>query len=169
METQKLGLPTDQRKALLRGLETELLWHGRLETTLANAKAVARLAEKDITLAINVLNDVQSEERVSTNSKGKEVKTTVVKDGANKLAVRRRLMAHLYDKQEEKGKNEKKSAYKARTEQIQHPLIERIFDDLAPKYAKRAEELGTKGGYTRVLKTTLRRGDNCQMAIVELV
>lgn len=78
-------------------------------------------------------------------------------------------MAILYDKQEEKGKNEKKSAYKARTEQIQHPLIERIFDDLAPKYAKRAEELGTKGGYTRVLKTSLRRGDNAQLAIVALV
>ena len=40
-----------------------------------------------------------------------------------------------------------------------------MFDDLAPKYAKRAEELGTKGGYTRVLKTHLRRGDNAQMAI----
>jgi len=41
-----------------------------------------------------------------------------------------------------------------------------LFDDLAPKYAKRAEELGTKGGYTRVLKTSLRRGDNAQMALV---
>ena len=69
----------------------------------------------------------------------------------------------------EQEQKESKSAYKARTEQIQHPLIERMFDDLAPKYAKRAEELGTKGGYTRVLKTRVRRGDNAQMAIVELV
>lgn len=169
MNTQKLSMPTDQRNAMLRGLVTDLLWHGEIETNLTSAKAVSRLADKYITIAINSYTDVVSEERVATNSKGKETKTTVVKDGAKKLAARRTLMAKLYDKQEEKGKNEKKAAYKARTEQIQHPLIERMFDDLAPKYAKRAEELGTKGGYTRVIKTSVRRGDNCQMAIVKLV
>ena len=52
---------------------------------------------------------------------------------------------------------------------MEEDLIERLFDDLAPKYAKRAEELGTKGGYTRVLKTAIRRGDNAQKAIVKLV
>ena len=162
METKKLSLPTDQRNALLKGLVTDLLWHGKIETTLANAKAVSRLADKNITIAINAYEDVVSEEKA-------EAKATIVKDGPKKLAARRRLMANLYDKQEQKGAREKKAAYKARTEQIQHPLIERLFDDLAPKYAKRAEELGTKGGYTRVLKTHLRRGDNAQMAIVELV
>ena len=162
METKKLSLPTDQRNALLKGLVTDLLWHGKIETTLANAKAVSRLADKNITIAINAYEDVVSEEKA-------EAKATIVKDGPKKLAARRRLMANLYDKQEQKGAREKKAAYKARTEQIQHPLIERLFDDLAPKYAKRAEELGTKGGYTRVLKTYLRRGDNAQMAIVELV
>ncbi len=169
METKKLSLPTDQRNAMLKGLVTDLLWYGKIETTLANAKAVSRLADKNITIAINAHEDVVSEERNVTDTKGKDAKATVVKDGPKKLAARRRLMANLYDKQEQKGAKEKKSAYKARTEQIQHPLIERLFDDLAPKYAKRAEELGTKGGYTRVLKTYLRRGDNAQMAIVELV
>lgn len=169
MDTKKLGLPTEQRNAMLRGLTTDLLWHGRIETTLACAKATARLAEKCITIAMNAYTDVVSEEKASADNKGKEAKTTVVKDGPKKLAARRKLMAMVYDKQEEKGKNEKKAAYKARTEQIQHPLIERLFDDLAPKYAKRAEEVGTKGGYTRVLKTSIRRGDNAQLAIVELV
>ena len=169
MNTQKLSLPTDERNALISGLVTDLLWHGKIETTLAQAKAASRMADRCITIAINACEDVISEEKTATDSKGKETKTTVVKDGPKKLAARRKLMAILYDKQEEKGKNEKKSAYKARTEQIQHPLIERIFDDLAPKYAKRAEELGTKGGYTRVLKTSLRRGDNAQLAIVALV
>ncbi len=169
MNTQKLSLPTDQRTALLRGLVTDLLWHGKIETTLAQAKAASRLADKCITIAMNAYTDVVSEEKTATDNKGKETKATVVKDGPKKLSARRELMSILYDKQEEKGKNEKKSAYKARTEQIQHPLIERLFDDLAPKYAKRAEELGTKGGYTRVLKTALRRGDNAQLAIVALV
>ena len=169
METKKLSLPTDQRNAMLRGLVTDVLWHGRIETLHTTAKAVSRLAGKYITIAINAYEDVVSEERNVTDAKGKDAKATVVKDGPKKLAARRRLMANLYDKQEQKGAKESKSAYKARTEQIQHPLIERMFDDLAPKYAKRAEELGTKGGYTRVLKTRVRRGDNAQMAIVELV
>ena len=169
MNTRKLSLPTDQRNPMLRGLVTDLLWHGRIETTLEQAKATARLAEKYITLAINSFEDVVTEERVAANEKGKEEKTTLVKDGPKKLAARRTLMAKLYDKKEEKGSKETKSAYKARTAQIQHPLIERLFDDLAPKYAKRAEELGTKGGYTRIIKTALRRGDNAQKAIVELV
>lgn len=169
MNTQKLSLPTDERKALISGLVTDLLWHGKIETTLAQAKAASRMADKCITIAISGCEDVISEEKKATDNKGKETKATVVKDGPKKLIARRKLIAILYDKQEEKGKNEKKSAYKARTEQIQHPLIERIFDDLAPKYAKRAEELGTKGGYTRVLKTSLRRGDNAQLAIVTLV
>lgn len=169
MNTRKLSLPTDQRNPMLRGLVTDLLWHGEIETTLEQAKSTARLAEKYITLAINSYTDVITEERVATNEKGKEEKTTLVKDGPKKLAARRTLMAKLYDKKEEKGQKETKSAYKARTAQIQHPLIERLFDDLAPKYAKRAEELGTKGGYTRIIKTSLRRGDNAQKAIVKLV
>ena len=166
---RKLGKPTDIRMAMLKTLTTDLIMHGKIETTLAQAKAASRMADKCITIAISGCEDVISEEKKATDNKGKETKATVVKDGPKKLIARRKLMAILYDKQEEKGKNEKKSAYKARTEQIQHPLIERIFDDLAPKYAKRAEELGTKGGYTRVLKTSLRRGDNAQLAIVTLV
>ena len=48
----------------------------------------------------------------------------------------------------------------AETEQT---VLQKLFDDIAPKYADR------KGGYTRVLKTTNRRGDNAPMAIIELV
>jgi len=48
--TRKLGRPTDQRKAMLRGLVTALLENGRIETTLARAKEVRCLADKMITL-----------------------------------------------------------------------------------------------------------------------
>ena len=48
--TRKLGRPTDQRKAMLRGLVTSLLEAGRIETTLARAKEVRCLADKMITL-----------------------------------------------------------------------------------------------------------------------
>jgi len=37
---KKLGLPADQRKALMRSLTTEVIRHGRIKTTLIRAKAV---------------------------------------------------------------------------------------------------------------------------------
>jgi len=48
--TRKLGRPTDHRRAMLRGLVTNLLKYGRIETTLTRAKETRSLAEKMITL-----------------------------------------------------------------------------------------------------------------------
>jgi large subunit ribosomal protein L17 len=48
---RKLGLPTDQRRAMLRNLVTSFLKHGKIETTVTRAKETRRLAEKMITLA----------------------------------------------------------------------------------------------------------------------
>lgn len=48
--TRKLGRPTDQRMAMLRGLVTSLLESGRVETTLARAKEARCLVDKMITL-----------------------------------------------------------------------------------------------------------------------
>ena len=42
-------------------------------------------------------------------------------------------------------------------------VVKKVFDELASKYANR------NGGYTRILKTDERRGDNALMAIIELV
>ncbi|KAJ3669381.1 hypothetical protein LUZ60_011331 [Juncus effusus] len=47
----RLNRPPDQRKALIRGLVTELLRHGRIKTTFARAKAIRKFAERMITLA----------------------------------------------------------------------------------------------------------------------
>lgn len=47
---KKLHRPTGQRKALYKGLITDLLDHGRIVTTEAKAKAVRGMAEKVITL-----------------------------------------------------------------------------------------------------------------------
>ena len=48
---RKLGKPTDQRMAMLRGLVTDLLENEQLKTTVTRAKEVQPLAEKMITLA----------------------------------------------------------------------------------------------------------------------
>jgi large subunit ribosomal protein L17 len=47
---KKLSRTASHRKALLRNLVTELLRHGRIQTSLAKAKAMRGLAEKMITL-----------------------------------------------------------------------------------------------------------------------
>jgi len=48
--TRKLGRATDHRIAMLRGLVTSVLEHGRIETTEAKAKEVRSMTEKMITL-----------------------------------------------------------------------------------------------------------------------
>ena len=108
-------------------------------------------------------------EVVAKDKKGKEVKTTSVKDGPKKLAARRQIIAKTYDLQEIKAFGESKKAYKERTAQVQHPLVEKLFNEIAPKYAQRKEELGQGGGYTRIYLLGQRRGDASEKAVIELV
>ena len=93
----------------------------------------------------------------------------VIKDGVKKLAARRKIMSLTYDIQFAKEPKESKAAYKARTKGINHPLIEKIFNEIAPKYAERKEQLGQGGGYTRRYLKGERRGDAAEVAIIELV
>ena len=165
----KLGRTTEQRLAILRNQASQLLWYGKIETTQARAKELRSYVEKLITKAVNTYDDVVEVEVVAKDKKGKEVKTTSVKDGPKKLAARRAIMAKTYDLQEIKEFAEKKSDYKKRTEQIKHPLIEKLFNEIAPKYAQRKEELGQGGGYTRIYLLGQRRGDGAEQAIIELI
>ena len=165
----KLGRTTEQRLAILRNQASQLLWYGKIETTQARAKELRSYVEKLITKAVNTYDDVVEVEVVAKDKKGKEVKTTSVKDGPKKLAARRAIMAKTYDLQEIKEYSEKKSDYKKRTEQIKHPLIEKLFNEIAPKYAQRKEELGQGGGYTRIYLLGQRRGDGAEQVIIELI
>ena len=165
----KLGRTTEQRLAILRNQASQLLWYGKIETTQARAKELRSYVEKLITKAVNTYDDVVEVEVVAKDKKGKEVKTTSVKDGPKKLAARRAIMAKTYDLQEIKEFSEKKSDYKKRTEQIKHPLMEKLFNEIAPKYAQRKEELGQGGGYTRIYLLGQRRGDGAEQAIIELI
>ena len=50
-----------------------LLWNGKIETTLARAKEVQKLAEKNLTLAINTYQDVVKVQKTKVVN-GKETK-----------------------------------------------------------------------------------------------
>lgn len=169
MKPAKLGRETSQHMAILRNQVSTLFWTGRVSTTYARAKATAVLAEKYLTLAINSYADTVTVEKEFTDKKGVKNKRKVLIDGPKKLAARRELMASLYDYQEIRSKDESKKSFEKRTQHINHPIIEKIFNELAPKYAKRIKETGSAGGYTRVLKTGIRKGDDAMTAIVELV
>ena len=165
----KLGRTSKERNALLRNQASQLLWYGNIETTAAKAKELKSYVEKLITKAVNTYDDNIEFEVTKTDKKGKEVKATSIKDGPKKLAARRAIMAKTYDLQEIKAFNEKKSDYKARTADVQHPLMDKLFNEIAPKYAARKEELGQGGGYTRIYLLGERRGDGAETAIIELV
>ncbi len=169
MANAKLGRPSKERNALLRGQVSTLLWNGKIETTLAKAKATARVAEKLITLAINSYEDTLKVVKEVKGADGKKVKQEVLNDGPKKLAARRKIMAYVYDLQEQRKPKESITAFQARVEGINHPIVEKIFNVYAPKYAERAKQSGQGGGYTRVIKLGQRRGDASEMAVVELV
>ena len=169
MNQRKLGRPTDQRMAVLKSQVSDLLWYGKIETTFDRAKEISRMADKLLTVAIKAYDDTVEVEKVKVNLKNEKVSVKFVNDGPKKLAARRKLMASLYDLQEIKAEKESKSQYATRTKDIKHPLIEKIFNEYAPRYKARNDEQTQGGGYTRIIRLGERRGDAAEVAIIELV
>ena len=169
MANAKLGRPSKEKNSMLRGLVSDLLWFGKVETTLARAKSVQSKAEKILTLAINSYEDIVKVTKEIKDDKGVKVKKTVSNDGPKKLQARRAMMAYLMDRQEQRKPKESIDSFNARTKDINYPLFEKIFNVYAPKYAARIKVVGQGGGYTRVVRLGQRRGDSAEMAIVELI
>ena len=169
---RKLGRASDQRRAILRNLTTALIWNGKIVTTEARAKEVRKIAEKYISLAVREYNNVEvvKKEVKEKNSKGEYVakEKEIKNDAPSKLHARRQVMSYLYDVPSPRLAKESKAEYKKRTGAIKHPVVEKLFNELAPKYDKRGQEVG-KGGYTRILKMGPRRGDAAEMVVLELV
>ena len=62
------------------------------------------------------------------------------------------------------GKKKDMTAYRQALAFItREDVCKKIFKEIAPKYAER------NGGYTRIIRTGIRRGDAAETAIIELV
>ena len=86
---RKLGRTAGQRKALLRGLVTNLFQNGKIVTTEAKAKEVRRIAEHYITLAVNECDNTVTTTKITHNDKDQKVELQVVNDAPSKLHARR--------------------------------------------------------------------------------
>jgi large subunit ribosomal protein L17 len=166
---RKLGRPSDQRMAMLRNQVTNLIWYGKIETTLARGKEVQSMAEHLITIAMRQCDNTVELTKKTKNDKQQIVELTVTNDSPERLAARRRVMKYLYDIPAVQNKDEDKADFIERKKQVKHQVVEKLFREIAPKYKKRAEEKGQGGGYTRLVKIGPRRGDAAEMVIVELI
>jgi len=169
MANRKLGLPSDQRKAMLRNQVTNLIWYGKIETTLARAKEVRSIAERLITVAARECGNTIEVTKETRNEKEQIVQVTVTNDSPSRLAARRRLMGYLYNVPAKRNDKESKTDYKERTGMINNPVVEKLLREIGPKYKARAETKGVGGGYTRIVRKGPRRGDAAEMVILELV
>ena len=89
MANRKLGRPTDQRMAMLRNQVTNLIWYGKIETTLARGKEVQSMAEHLITIAMRQCDNTVELTKKTKNDKQQIVELTVTNDSPERLAARR--------------------------------------------------------------------------------
>ena len=89
---RKLGRTTDQRKAMLKGLTTDLILHGKIETTEARAKEVKAIADSIIALAVKEKDNFETVDmkvvKAKLDSKGNKVtEKATSKNGKEYLKV----------------------------------------------------------------------------------
>lgn len=149
---RKYGRNTPHRRAMFRNLAGNLVLHGRIETTEAKAKELRRVAERLITRALRLGDDLTV-----------DVAKLPEADRARVLA--RRLHA-------QRGVASFLPRYLTKTlpggdlEEVD--LVHKLFNEIAPEYLERVKA-GKGGGYTRIIKKINRRGDNAPVSVIELV
>ena len=143
VDRRKLGLPSDQRRALLTNLARQFVRHGYVHTTLGRAKELRRIVERLVTLGKE--GSVQARREARKILVGHSSSTPKPRDLAGKADV------------------EKLQILQERSLINGEDLIAHLFDNVAPKYKDR------NGGYTRLTRTGVRRGDAAPTAVLELV
>lgn len=144
IDHRKLGLPSDQRRALLTNLARQFVRTGYVHTTLGRGKELRRIVEKLITLGKNDTLASRREARKvlvgHSRSSVKPLRALAGKSDAEKLQI-------LRDRSLINGED----------------LVTHLFTNVAPRFKNR------NGGYTRLVRTGVRRGDAAETAVLELV
>nr|WP_330385961.1 L17 family ribosomal protein [[Clostridium] fimetarium] len=174
---RKLGKSSSQRKALLRSQVTAVIYHGRIVTTEARAKEVRKIVDHLVALAVREKDNFETVtvtakvpkkdkdgKRVKEVVDGKKVtvfdnvEKTIKKDNASRLNARKLIIKEIYTVTDVP---KAVAGKKRNTKEID--LVAKLFDEIAPKYVDR------NGGYTRIVKIGLRKGDAAMEVVLELV
>lgn len=141
---RKFGLPSDQRRALLKSLTRNLLLHDRILTTETRAKEVRPIVEKLVTIA-----------------REGGANATVAK----RLHTRRLVRRYVDSNIDEFVRDPEKRGPKGGAKIARNPyyVVPRLFEVIAPRY------IGRPGGYTRITKVGFRRGDGAPLVLLEFV
>ena len=170
---RKLGRTTDIRNAMLKTGLTDLLLHGKIETTEARAKELKAMADSIIALAIREKDNYETVDakvvKAKLDSNGRKVtELAKSKNGKEYLKV-------VKEETTEKRQKDMPSRLNARRKMMtmvnkvtdsegnKIDLTSKLFNELAPKYE------GRNGGYTRIIKKGPRRGDAAEVVILALV
>lgn len=140
---RKFDRNTSSRRAMFRNLAANLILHERIETTEAKAKELRRVAEKLVTKAARLGKVAYTPwADLSAADKARRLHATRVVGSFIGRFGTRTLPGGDYEKVD---------------------LVEKVFADLAKRFE------GRPGGYTRIIKTGPRRGDNAPMVLIEWV
>lgn len=157
----------------MRNLTTDLIVNGHIDTTLARAREVKKIADRLVALAVKEQDNFTTKDVVVSTAKldgkGKKVLTTktskndreyqVVErelktetqqvDNPSRLKARRQMMQWLVRSTDEEGMT---------VNPVNH-----LFNEVAPNY-----QAGL-GGYTRIINLGPRRGDGAPVVRLELI
>ncbi|WMV42809.1 hypothetical protein MTR67_036194 [Solanum verrucosum] len=144
---RKLNRPTGHRMSMLRTMVSQLVKHERIETTVAKAKEVRRLADNMVQFG--------KERTFQCGPTPTDILKFLVKDGGS-------VSSHVGQEMESSAGTlcaARQAAAFVRGDDVIHKL----FTELAYRYKDRA------GGYTRMLRTRIRVGDAAPMAYIEFI
>jgi large subunit ribosomal protein L17 len=144
VDRRKLGLPSDQRKHLLGNLSRQFIRHGYVRTTLGRAKELQRIVEKLITTG--------KEDTIASRRQARKI--LVGHSSSNGLSAKASMGKTDY---------EKKDMLVKASLLTGEDLVTHLFSEIGPRFKDR------NGGYTRLTKCGLRRGDGAPQAVLELV
>ena len=109
-------------------------------------RQLRRTSEQKLALMRNLATSlIESESIETTEAKAKElrpfIEKLITKARAGTLHARRLAIRHIHKRE----------------------AADKLFQELGPRFAARP------GGYTRILKTSHRKGDGAEMAIIQFV